>query len=771
MRTTHWIALIALAVGCAKDEAPASLAYELEADEDGAFDKGGYGGAAPASPPEASRQMAPKRKMKKDAMIGNALLKESAGRGLAADMAPEPEMDAEGGEAGEGEEAPSTRAWFPETFLFEPLVKTDASGKASYDVKVPDRLTTWRVLALAHSRDGAQAGTVSSFVGTLPVYLDPIVPKSLLVSDVVDIPIQIVNNTDAPVSGKLTADVEGAVLISAAGAIQLPGGGSTVRYLSVRADRPGTVKLSARFGRYDAVERTFEVMPRGRLVESEHGGTLASARTIGVAIASDADPEATRARLVVYPGALGLLTSEVAASLSRGGPADDAYTLLLAGTSSALAEKLGGKVDPEHLRRMRIVATQRTLRHTRAPDPATAALFVEAALAHPDQPVLQRLGDRLAAQLASAQAPDGTFGGGTGWPLQRVLIATADGVRAVRAASDGEAGTRRAKGVTVRASGAFERHTRRVDDAYTAAAIVASGAVEGTIRDVLRKRVVDALEQRDDGARILPVPKGVVRADGRSPTVIEATALAVLALADDAESAKLLPDLGAALLSAYRPWGGFGDAVTNLAALRAVAVVFDEPIPENVKIRLSMDGAEVVSGAIDPKHRHERYALSSRVLNAVGRHDWKVEATPSVPGLGFTLTIESYEPWPPPTRRDLALEIDVGGEARVGSKVPVAVRVGAPPGTRVTVKHRLPAGVRPDQSSLAAQQSSGAIESYIADAGVVEMTFSTKPGDTPITYDVIPSFAGRLNAPASSVEILGRGVTMHVPPSTWTVGR
>ncbi|HEX8819018.1 MAG TPA: alpha-2-macroglobulin family protein, partial [Archangium sp.] len=66
-------------------------------------------------------------------------------------------------------EAPATpgRAWFPETFLFEPLVVTDASGLASVPVKVPDRLTQWRVLALAHSRSGAQAGAVARFAGTL----------------------------------------------------------------------------------------------------------------------------------------------------------------------------------------------------------------------------------------------------------------------------------------------------------------------------------------------------------------------------------------------------------------------------------------------------------------------------------------------------------------------------------------------------------------------------------------------------------------------------
>lgn len=76
-------------------------------------------------------------------------------------------------------EAAPTRAWFPETFLFEPLVVTDATGLAQVSVKVPDRLTTWRVLALAHSRSGAQGGAVTSFLGTLPVYVDPIVPPKI----------------------------------------------------------------------------------------------------------------------------------------------------------------------------------------------------------------------------------------------------------------------------------------------------------------------------------------------------------------------------------------------------------------------------------------------------------------------------------------------------------------------------------------------------------------------------------------------------------------
>src|SRR5262249_23665851 len=157
----------------------------------------------------------------------------------------------------------------------------------------------------------------------------------------------------------------------------------------------------------------------------------------------------------------------------------------------------------------------------------------EAALAHPESPVLARLGERLADVAARAQRPDGTFSGATGWTLQRLLVATADGVRAVGAAGEG-GGTpeQKHRGPRARllAEGAFERNRERVEDPYTAAAIVASGAVDGSVATRLRKKVLEGVHAEADGTRSLPVPAGVVRADGTVPSEVQSTALAVLAL-------------------------------------------------------------------------------------------------------------------------------------------------------------------------------------------------------------------------------------------------
>jgi len=99
------------------------------------------------------------------------------------------------------------------------------------------------------------------------------------------------------------------------------------------------------------------------------------------------------------------------------------------------------------------------------------------------------------------------------------------------------------------------RTADQVTDGYTAAAILASGAVTGELAAALRRRVEGAIRTADDGAKYLDVADGVVRADGSVPSRVEATALAVLALD---------PTGG----SAPRPAGGaVGVPTPRLAAL------------------------------------------------------------------------------------------------------------------------------------------------------------------------------------------------------------
>ncbi|HEX8823674.1 MAG TPA: alpha-2-macroglobulin family protein, partial [Archangium sp.] len=647
----------------------------------------------------------------------------------------------------------------------------DASGTATVPVRVPDRLTQWRVLALAHSRTGAQAGAVTRFAGTLPTYVDPVLPPFLRAGDVVRLPVQVVNTTGAPVTRALKVEAQGATVEGGSRTVTVPAAGSVVEYVTVRAARPGPVAVRASLGGTDSVVRTFDVWPTGRPVMETRGGTLAAPRTLELTGPSDAVAGSERVRLLVYPGALGVLRAELTAAAGRGGVAEDAHALLLAGRAPELLKTLGGTTDAEALKQLTALAGQRVLRAGRTPDVATAALLAEAALAHPGNPVLARLGERLSAKVASAQRPDGTCQGADGWTLQRLLVATADCARAVRAGAGSDEGRRRASAFGVRASGAFERYLSRVRDGYTAASLLASGEVSGSVRDTLRKQVRESLKTRPDGSAFLPVEPDVVRADGLAPSVSEATALAVLALAGDKEAP--LADLGTSLLADYRPELGWGDGRANLVGLQAALALFKDPLPPQVRVVLERDGKVVTEGTLDAKALREVLALEGAVPGSAGAHTWTVRAEPAVPGLGFSLTLGAYVPWRAgEAGQGLELAVKGPAEAKVGLPVELTVQAASPAGLALTMRQGLPAGEQVDRVSLDALVREGKVTEYEVEDGAVSLTLPPRGAAEPFTarFRVVPTLAGSLQAGASSLTPVGRpDLVVHVPPATWAV--
>lgn len=728
------------------------------------------GSAAPAKAEERkeSRGRRAKKKIKLDALAIEGVLG-GAEKGNMAPGSPAPEAD---DEAGGGEAAP-TRAWFPETFLFEPAVLTDASGEAELELKVPDRLTTWRVLALAHSREGGQAGAVTTFRSSLPVYVDPVVPAFLFVGDEVEVPVQVVNTTDQAVRApvRIEIDEDLADRVSGGGPVTVPASRSVVQPARIRARRPGTMRFLAGLQGKDAVERTIPIRATGRPVRFERGGTLGGERKVTFELPEELEPGATRLVLSVYPGALGLVRAELAAANFRQGVADDAYALLLAGRAPALLERLGAKdLDPKALRKMGLVASQRVIRAARRPEISQATLLVESALAHPDNPVLARLGSRVADQLAREQRPDGTFGGGSGWALRRVMVVTAEAVAALGAAAEDDAGRRRFEAARLRASGAFERYAARVDDAYTAAWAVASGVAQGSLRERFQKVVREAVTQASDGARRVEPPKGALRADARAPSVAECTALAALALLDDPEAKAWLPDLGATLMTSYRPAGGWGDGRANIAALRAVTEIFRAPLPETFRLRVRSGDEDLVDWKAGEGYADGPYATARGIEGPGGDLELTLVPDPPIPGMAYALTVETHVPWDDDAKTEgLELEVDVAADARVGAPMEVTLRALAPAGRDLVIRHALPAGVTVDSGSLSKLVFGGQVTLFTTEDGAVTLHLPKKgPGEAhSLTYRVIPTLRGRLFAGASKVDA-GQATTW-VPPSRWTI--
>ena len=671
---------------------------------------------------------------------------------------------------GEGRSAgPRARAWFPETFLFEPLVITDDQGNAAVSVTVPDRLTDWRVLALAHSRAGFQAGAETRFRGTLPVYVDVVVPAFAMVGDSIRLPIQVVNTTAAPATGQLTVKAKGASL-NAQYRVQLAAKASTVRYVTLTTDRPGIASVQARFGDADATIKRIPVLPTGKPITREFSGSLASPRKLRIIGPAGADPRASKAVLRVFPGALALVRSELAGSAARGGVAADAYALALAGTAADIIKDLGETPDDKRLRTLSIQLAQRVIRHGRNPDLKIAMLLTEAALAHKDNPILTRLGQRLSILLANQQRPDGSFGGGNGWTLQRLIVTTANATAVVHNAAHDKASRQRSILVGTRARGMFARNFAHIKDGYTAAAVLASGSVDGDAEAELRTLVLKDIAKKPTGAQYLKIQNGVVRADGQRPSRLEATALAAIALhgASDVE----ISGVGDTLLGGYSPLRGWGDGQTNLVCLRAVAKLFDKPVPSKVKVTLSMDGKVLAEDDLGARKITQVVTLESPVPNSTGPHDWEIKSSTAVAGLGYSLSVHNWVPWPKEVPPGLELLVEVPKKLTVGRPAALAVKAVAPSGRPIVLRIALPAGVQADTRSLDQLVSANTISKFeTPDGAVIVHAPALKPAQTlNVRFTVIPTLAGTLHTGASSVSI-GRSArhTAYVRPTAWVI--
>ncbi|MBV8152821.1 MAG: Ig-like domain-containing protein, partial [Candidatus Eremiobacteraeota bacterium] len=79
---------------------------------------------------------------------------------------------------------------------FYRVVKTDASGNANVSFTMPDDLTTWRVMAVAIADDDAHFVTAdSTFISTLPVMANPLLPQFARPGDRFDLGASVSNQT------------------------------------------------------------------------------------------------------------------------------------------------------------------------------------------------------------------------------------------------------------------------------------------------------------------------------------------------------------------------------------------------------------------------------------------------------------------------------------------------------------------------------------------------------------------------------------------------
>jgi hypothetical protein len=730
-----------------KSEAPPPPGYADDAEQDGlglrGSGKGGGGSAAPAaSAPMEMEEAAFGKEMRNDMDVGglvaaatDAAMEEKAAKRAPSDGKPDAEA-----------EEPATRAWFPESLLWQPLVETNDDGVASVPVLVPDQLTTWRVLGLAHDGRGQQAGTELRFVGTLPVYVEPVMPGWLYAGDELRLPVQAVNTTSGSLTGELQLEASGAFSGSATTTMSLSPGGSAVRMmpLTVTGSGPARAKATLRVGKAsDAAERVVQVIPTGKPVETTRGGTLTGTRSFALTSPEGADPATEQLEVLVFPGPLAVLQAEL--ERLSGGPSDGAYAFAVATHLEALALAANVEVSPETLRRLRILAWQRVVRVARAPSPAEAAdllLGLRSVTGH--ELAEQRVGI-LSQKVIDGQLGDGSWSRSSTSTVQRVVVETALAGRVLPAD---------ALGPRLRAAGALERLLPQANDAYTAAVVLSSGLVTGETAAMLKQRVAEAVVEVD-GQSTLPVPAGVVNAWGIRPSPAEMKAFGALALDGDVQG-----DLVSSLMQGWSASYGFGAGRADAVALDAIVAALPTST-ELVTVTLSLDGEVVATSTLDPSQPKVPAVLA---VSGQGKEGLTLTASPEVPGLAYVATRRSWVPWSASDRLPgVDVEVSVNANA-VGREGTVMLTVSAPKGVSVTLEQGLPAG-----ASVEGWPGHARVESW--EARPDRFTLTTKAfgaGEImEIPVPVTAAFAGRFHT--SPLKVTAEGRSVLVRPAVWAV--
>ncbi len=203
-----------------------------------------------APPPMSAAPMASEEESDKDARGEMAMLKKSESTKSAA-PARQQALARNAGVLGSTTPGPSeppppvaVRTNFNPLATFSPAVKTGADGKATVEVKVPDNLTRYRVVAIAAYGDKQFGKGESSITARLPLMVRPSPPRFLNFGDTFKLPVVVQNQTDAPMTVRLAARSSNAAFTDGAGReVSVPANDRVEVQFPASADMAGTARF------------------------------------------------------------------------------------------------------------------------------------------------------------------------------------------------------------------------------------------------------------------------------------------------------------------------------------------------------------------------------------------------------------------------------------------------------------------------------------------------------------------------------------------------
>ncbi len=96
---------------------------------------------------------------------------------------------------------------FNETAFFFPDLKTDAEGNIEFSFSMPEALTKWKLMTLAHTKDAARAYSEKTTITQKPLMVQPNAPRFMREGDNMEFSAKIVNLSEKEVTGIATLEL------------------------------------------------------------------------------------------------------------------------------------------------------------------------------------------------------------------------------------------------------------------------------------------------------------------------------------------------------------------------------------------------------------------------------------------------------------------------------------------------------------------------------------------------------------------------------------
>jgi hypothetical protein len=218
---------------------------------------------------------------------------------------------------------PRLREYFPETLLWQPLLETDAQGRAELRFKLADNITTWKLAVIGSTANGEIGMAEKEILAFQPFFVEHDPPRVLTEGDTIQLPVVLRNYLSKSQVVELGIKPESwfTLLGPAQKRAEVAAGDNsrqTFDFRAVASIKDGKQRITATGADVsDQIERPVSVHPDGEEIAKTWSAILADSATLDANIPADAIDGTPRAELKIYPNLMAHVVESIEGIMRR----------------------------------------------------------------------------------------------------------------------------------------------------------------------------------------------------------------------------------------------------------------------------------------------------------------------------------------------------------------------------------------------------------------------------------------------------------------------